>query len=201
MDIGQNFTNCNGLTQEVSMSKRDRIRGGEILYASHNLINSYFENALILITENNADGVFGVILNRPSRMPLREVFNISLDVPIEKRLFYSGGPVDEDMLVVLRLTESDSEDRKGKKILKDVELGGAWGSIENLVMTSEEEVRLFLGYAGWQEDQLWDELERERWLIYRGICSKEILTDWIEPAFEKRRDILKYLEEKDTGSS
>lgn len=183
------------------MKRIEKIRGGEILYASHRLNNSYFENAVILITENNADGIFGVILNRPSRMPLSEVFNIPLDVPIKERLFYSGGPVDEDMLVVLRIMDKHSEDRKGKKILKDVELGGAWGSIENLVMQSEEEVHLFLGYAGWQEEQLRDELERERWILYRGINSKEILSDWVEPVAEKRRDILNYLEEKNTGSS
>ncbi len=182
------------------MKVKDKINGGEILYASHVLNNSYFENAIILITENNEDGIFGVILNRPSRMPLSEVFNIPLDVPIQKRLLYSGGPMDEDMLLILRITNSqcddEFEDRKGKKILENVELGGAWGSIENIVISSEEEVHLFLGYAGWQEEQLQDELDRERWILYRGINSKEILTDWIEPITEKRREILKYLEEK-----
>lgn len=177
------------------MGYSNRIKGGELLYASHTLDGTYFENALILLVANNRDGVFGVILNRPSRMPLKEMFNIDFDLPITERLIYTGGPVDEDMLLTIRIHDN-SDTIGGIALSESVEYGGHWDSIKSILMSSEQEVRIFLGYAGWQEAQLDREISEGSWSLYRGINTQELLMDWYSSPYEKRRDIVKYLEEK-----
>jgi len=145
--------------------------------------------------DNNKDGVFGVILNRPSRMPLNEIFNVTFDVPITDHMIYSGGPMDDDMLLTLRI--HDDADLIGGIALSDtVEYGGQWESIETILMSDDRKVRMFLGYAGWKEDQLHGEIAEGSWTIYRGIDTQTVLEEWYTPLFEKRRDIIKYLEER-----
>lgn len=176
------------------MAKKMKIVGGEVLYASHQLDGTYFENALILLVANNSDGVFGVILNRPSRMPLTEIFNRSFDLPIRDRLIYAGGPMDDDMLLTLKI--HDGSDTNGGIALSDsVEYGGQWDSVETILQSDDRKVRTFLGYAGWREGQLDGEIEEGSWTIYRGINTEKLLTDWHEVLFEKRRDIASYLKE------
>ncbi len=175
------------------MGITDKIKGGEILYASHTLDGTYFENALILLVDNNSDGVFGVILNRPSRMPLKEIFNVSFDVPITDHIIYPGGPMDDDMLLTIRIHHG-TDSIGGIALTETVEYGGKWGSIERILMSDDQKVRMFLGYAGWTERQLQGEITEGSWTIYRGIDTERLLSDWYTPLFEKRRAIVAYLE-------
>ncbi len=155
------------------MIRTNAITGGEILYASHTLNGTYFENALILIVDKNSDGVFGVILNRPSRMPLNELFNVTFDVPITDHIVYSGGPMDDDMLLTLRI--HDIDDTLGGIPLSDrVEYGGQWESIETILMSDDLCVRIFLGYAGWKERQLNSEINEGNRTLYRQLNTQII---------------------------
>ncbi len=174
------------------MNSSNRIKGGELLYASHTLNGTYFENALILLVANNKDGVFGVILNRPSRMPLKEIFNITFDVPITDHLIYSGGPMDEDMLSTIRVHNSSTLNG-GIALSNRVEYGGQWSKMEDMLMSDDRSVRMFLGYAGWREQQLSDEISEGSWTLHRGADVEKVLNDWHTPLFQKRRDIEGYL--------
>lgn len=177
------------------MSIKQNIKGGEVLFASHTLAGTYFEDALILLVANNRDGVFGVILNRPSRMPLTEVFNKTFDIPVTDRIFYAGGPMDDDMLLTLKIHDG-SEVSDGIALSETVEYGGIWDSVETILQSDEAKVRTFLGYAGWREGQLDGEISEGSWTIYRGINTEKLLLDWQWNFLEKRRDIIAYLEEK-----
>ncbi len=176
------------------MLQENRIKGGEILFASHTLEGTYFENALILLIDNNRDGVFGVILNRPSHMPLSETFNYSFDLPITSRMLYIGGPVDEEMLLTLSLIDDPSESKGGMFVSDGVELGGTWENMEEIIMSDEKSVHIFLGYTGWSEKQLQEELAEGSWKLYKGFDTRKVLQDWCEPLALKRRDIEAYLE-------
>ena len=70
---------------------------GVVLQATDLLEGSYFEDAVILIAVHDENGSFGLMLNRPSHMPISEVFTPVPDMTDPKRPFYIGGPVDEDV--------------------------------------------------------------------------------------------------------
>ncbi len=175
---------------------KEIIKGGEILFASPSLEGTYFENAIILIIDKNVDGLFGVILNRASNMPVSEIFSIKLDIPITSRLIYIGGPVDDDMLLTLTIHDNDSQWRDGTLVSEQVELGGQWKDIDEIMMTDSKNVYLYLGYSGWQEDQLLEELDEGSWTLYHGINTREILKDWYNPIAIERQEIDNYLKEK-----
>ncbi len=175
-----------------------KIKAGDILFASHLLEGTDFQDVIVLIVDNNEDGIFGLILNRPSHMPISEIFNIKLPVEVKHRLVYMGGPVDEDMLLTIIIHPEEQTVRGGKRLSPTVEYGGKWESIQEIVESDDKSVRTFLGYTGWKERQLAGEINEGSWTLYHDIDTEQILTDWYEPLTVKRREILAYLDELGT---
>ncbi len=172
----------------------DTIEAGLVLHASKELDETYFENAVILIIITNSDGAFGLILNRGTHMPVAEVFDPAPRTAIKSRLFYLGGPVDEEALHMLRLVPDTGGD--GYPFVSGVELGGEWHSIESIVESSEVTNRLFLGYSGWGSGQLEDEISEGSWIVHKGINVQELLAAWLEPPLYSHDEIEEYLIQK-----
>ncbi len=172
-----------------------KIQAGDVLFASHLLEGTDFQDTIILIVDNNEDGVFGLIINRASHMPLSEIFNISLPVSVTTRLVYMGGPVDEDMLLTIVIHPEEQAVRDGKTLSPTVEYGGKWENLQEIVESDDKSVRTFLGYTGWKERQLHGEINEGSWTVYRDIDTEQLLTDWYEPLTIKRREMLAYLDE------
>ncbi len=152
-----------------------KLEEGMVLLASQSLGAGFFRDALILIVVHNKDGAFGLILNRAAQMPVKEVFDPVPDVAAKSRIFYIGGPVDEDALHILTLT--NSSDNNGYPFAPGVELGGSWDTIDELLETPEEECYLFLGYSGWGANQLEEELEEGSWILYDDIEIRPLLEE------------------------
>lgn len=167
--------------------------GGDVLYATVALDGSYFENALILIVDNNKDGLFGLILNRPSHMPIKELFNGIHGAPGDHRTIYSGGPVDEDMVLTLRIGINRPSGSDSKLIGDSIEYGTHWHSVDDLLTTTEEDVQIYLGYVGWRERQLDDEIREESWTLYKGIDSLQLLRSLDSTQLMERAEILSLL--------
>lgn len=176
-----------------------KINGGDVLFATLKLESSYFERALILIVDNNRDGIFGVILNRPSHMPLSELFTVDSDLSSVKRTIFSGGPMDEDMVLTLKIHKNAQTFTDGLAVSDLVEYGSHWHSIDDLLTSQEDEVYIYLGYAGWREQQLADEIKEGSWFLFRNINTKELLQEWFTPPFTEHKDILEYLKKKDAS--
>ncbi len=168
-----------------------KVQSGDILLAKPLLDGSYFQGAVILIVIFNEEGAFGLILNRSSVMPIREVFDPVPDVKVQRRQFFIGGRVDEESLHILRLVPHFSGE--GFPFTAGVELGGNWDSIEELLKTDEVNQRLFLGYTGWGKDQLEDEIDEGSWELFRSVDVKKVLKEWQNPPALKRDEIVKYL--------
>ncbi len=131
----------------------------------------YFKGAVVMLCEYKAEGTFGLILNKPSEMKVSEVVE---DFPGIGNLIYYGGPVQPNTLHYLH--------RRGDLIPDSIELdsGIFWGGdFEKLVFMletkqiSEDEIKFFYGYSGWEEGQLEHELESKSWFI--GNSTEEYL--------------------------
>lgn len=169
------------------------VRGGEILYASYTLDGTYFENALILLIENNSDGIYGVMVNRESAIPLNEVFAAVSEE--DERRVYIGGPVDEDMVFTIR-TGVDVPDAGERELVPGIFYGKAWKNSREMIESNESSVYLYLGYAGWKRAQFSEEIAEGSWQLYRSLNLSELLRKCQDGSFKKRRSIEAYLKEK-----
>jgi putative transcriptional regulator len=137
---------------------------GQLLLDSGQLTGSFFHRTVVLICQHDAEGAFGLILNRASEGKVGEILVADLPDSIKNQMLYVGGPVQPAALSYLYsdLFLSDAN------VLPNLSVGH---SLENLVELAEgysagREIRVFAGYAGWAAGQLDGEMKREAWLTH-----------------------------------
>ncbi|MBN8707393.1 MAG: YqgE/AlgH family protein [Bacteroidetes bacterium] len=144
---------------------------GTLLLAEPMLQDPNFKRTVILLCEHSETGSFGLVLNKELPLLLNEVLPEN-DLP-ELPLFL-GGPVQPDTLHVLHSA--------GEKITGAIEVAeGVWwgGEFEDiktklsLGLCNTTDFRFFLGYSGWAEEQLQDELDRGGWIL--GRCNSDYI--------------------------
>ena len=167
-----------------------RIKNGCILLSHENLLDPNFTVSIVLVCVYKKEGVFGLVLNRPSHMPLQEVFAIDSPTLIEQRPIYIGGPVNQESFHIIQLT--DKGVNNSFQIYPGVFLGGEWDSLESILLQNAKTTRIFLGYAGWGTGQLEQEILQGAWEVY-NINVEQFLYNWEEPLFTTLPEIRLYL--------
>ena len=151
------------------MPETQKYLKGQLLLDSGELSGSFFQRTVLLICQHDAEGAFGLILNKPTEMRVHEVVE---DFPVVDNLIFYGGPVQPNTLHYLH--------RRGDLLADSTEVkdGIYWGGdFERLIFLletkqiSQEEIRFFFGYSGWEKGQLTRELKDNSWFIGDGIMS------------------------------
>lgn len=158
-----------------------RLKDGCILLSREMLEDPNFKLTIVLICIYNKDGVFGLVCNRPSHMPLSEVFDVDPVYRTQKRNIYIGGPVQQETLHIIKLT--DKATKNAHRVAPNVYLGGDWDSLEAVLSDDIDTTRLFLGYSGWAANQLEMEIRAGAWEVY-NIDLEKFLIQWQEPLFQ-----------------
>ncbi len=146
------------------MPQRTRSLKGQLLLDGGGLGGSYFHQSVVLVCEHNAEGAFGVVLNRPTESRMESIIQQDLPTRLAGELVYGGGPVAPQSLCYL--FAQLGPERTG--VLENLSLGH---DMEELVELSrgwpeEHPLRVFQGYAGWAPGQLDDELKRDAWITH-----------------------------------
>ena len=143
---------------------------GKVLISEPFLYDEMFGRSVILLVDHSTDGTMGLVLNKPLPLSLNDVlkeFKDISNIPI-----YKGGPLSTDTLFYLH-TLKDVED--SLQIGKGVYLNGDFEAIRRYILQGNDidgKIRFFLGYSGWEHDQLCQEIEENTWLIgSTGISS------------------------------
>lgn len=138
---------------------------GRILLASPLLNDYHFSRTVILMVNHEEDGDMGVILNRDFR------YHISLNelVPELKEMpaipVFKGGPVGRDTMFFIH----DIEDIKDSLPLGNgLFLNGDFSQMIHYIKSGnpiKEKARFYLGYSGWEKDQLQEEMKENTWIV------------------------------------
>lgn len=160
---------------------------GKLLIAEPSILNdSSFNRAIILITEFTANNYVGFIFNRPLKYTINDLLpDIVCDFTI-----YQGGPVEQDNLYfVHRVPDLIPE---SIEVDKGVYWGGNFESLKHLLnegLIESDELRFFLGYSGWEKEQLSNELSSNSWFIsendFENIFSSENESLWRNKLIQK----------------
>jgi len=137
------------------------------LIAMPNMADPNFSRSLTYICEHNERGALGVVVNRPTTMTLKSLFE-HIEIPLEDPTWaqtpvYFGGPVQVDRGFVLHRPAGTWQStlavnsQIGLTTSRDIlqAVGKGEGPAEILVS---------LGYAGWAPGQLEQELSQNSWL-------------------------------------
>ncbi|NPC97566.1 YqgE/AlgH family protein [Nocardioides sp. zg-DK7169] len=139
---------------------------GMLLVASPELIDPNFAETVVLLLDVDPEGALGVVLNRPSPVPVADVLPEWSAAVAEPELLFEGGPVGPDGALALALSEGAADDQPVgfQPVLGDLGMVDLDAPVE-LVRDQLRELRIFAGYAGWGAAQLAEEIAEGSWYV------------------------------------
>jgi len=142
---------------------------GRLLISEPSLQDFYFNRSVILLADHSDKGSFGLIINKPVKVKLKEITSElpGIDAPV-----FLGGPVKTDNIFYLHTKGEIVPD--SLKIMEGLYWGGDIRLINDLIqnkLITSDDIRFFIGYSGWASKQLDRELKEDSWIVSRTDAS------------------------------
>jgi putative AlgH/UPF0301 family transcriptional regulator len=138
---------------------------GKLLVASRGLGDPHFARTVILLVHYDENGAVGLVLNRRTDVPLSQVLDLKAAKDRTDPV-YIGGPVEPS--AVLALFKSSAKIEKAENIFGGVYLISDKGLFEKTISARPDPnlFHVYLGYAGWTQDQLRTEVQLGAWFVF-----------------------------------
>lgn len=136
---------------------------GKLLISEPFLMDPNFQRSVILISDYQDEGTVGFVLNHPSLLLLRDLVP---EMPDAEFPVYLGGPVATDTVHFIHRCYDKLND--GVEISKGIYWGGNFEALKILINTNSikpDEIKFFIGYSGWAENQLQSEIKENTWIV------------------------------------
>jgi len=150
---------------------------GKLLVASRDLADPNFAQTVILLVHSDDQVVVGLILNRRTDVALSRVLEGLPGAKERSDRAYLGGPVE--VPAVFALLQSPAKVEGAEHIFSGVYLISTKTLLQQtLVARPDPQVfHVYLGYAGWANDQLREEVELGAWFIFPADTSAVFNSD------------------------
>jgi putative transcriptional regulator len=151
----------------------EKLQKGQLLIAEPSIIGDLsFNRSVILLADHTEEGSVGFILNKPLKYTIKDLLpEIEANFKI-----YNGGPVEQDNLYFIHnvphLIPNSIEISNG------IFWGGDFELTKDLInkgLVKKKNIRFFLGYTGWDSEQLETEMLSNSWILTRNIYENKIL--------------------------
>ena len=155
------------------MPEKETFLKGQLLLDSGQLRGSFFQRTVVLICQHDAEGAFGLVLNRTSGNSVGEMIVADLPEPLKECPLYVGGPVQPEALSFLHSDAFMAD----ANVMPNLSLGHSLDALMEIgeALSPTRKIKLFAGYAGWSPGQLEDEMKRKAWL--KHPASLELVFD------------------------
>ncbi|HLF53523.1 YqgE/AlgH family protein [Flavobacterium sp.] len=151
----------------------EKLKKGHLLVAEPSIIGDLsFNRSVILLADHNSDGSIGFIINKPLKYTINDLIP-EIDASFK---IYNGGPIEQDNLYFIHnipelITNSI-------EISNGIYWGGDFELTKDLInegKIKEDNIRFFLGYTGWDAEQLESEMQSNSWIIAENIYQNKII--------------------------
>ena len=148
-------------------------RKGNLLLAQPNImLDDVFARTVILLSRHNEDGTVGFTMNKPTDYTLSDF----VDGITVVHSVYDGGPLEQDSLYFVHRVPDLIE--RSTPISDGLYWGGDFDSVQshlNAGRISQDDIRFFLGYSGWEYSQLDQEIYEDTWLVIENKDAEALL--------------------------
>jgi putative transcriptional regulator len=149
-----------------------KLQAGNLLLSAPFLNDENFVRSVILLCEHEDQGSFGFVINKLSILNLGDLVK---DLSFLDCEVFVGGPVEQNTLHFIYFGAQLLQD--SKPLGEEIWWGGDFSTLVQLLKSHQLEVnqvRFFLGYSGWDDGQLQEELAEDTWVVYSGATTSTI---------------------------
>jgi putative transcriptional regulator len=149
---------------------------GNILISEPFLQDVYFQRAVVLLVEHNTLSSIGFVLNKKTGLWVNDFFDGFDEIP--RIPIYLGGPVSPDHLFFIHSLGNFIPD--SVQIGDNLYFDGDFEALRYYLLSGKpihENVKFFLGYSGWTENQLYGEIKQDSWLVSRSTNRNIMLAE------------------------
>ena len=152
---------------------------GRLLVATPLLGDPNFRRTVVLIVEDEPEeGTLGVVLNRPTEVPVGQVLESWTDLVTGPSVVFRGGPVAPNSALALAIVPGDDEP-VGWRALDGSAVMSRIGLVDldappQLLAGGIASLRVFAGYAGWGPGQLQAEIDEGAWYVLSGRARRRV---------------------------
>jgi len=160
----------------------EQLASGILLISDPFLKDPNFLRTVVFLCEHQNEGSFGFVVNKPMGLTLQDVVTEAegLLIPLA-----DGGPVQKDTLHFLHRRPDLIEG--GVEVTDHIFWSGDFAQTLSLLKSGElpaSDIRFFIGYSGWGESQLQQEIDDKSWITRLAkndlIFNEEIESIWKE---------------------
>jgi putative transcriptional regulator len=146
------------------MPEKPKYLKGQLLLDSGQLRGSFFQRTVVIICQHDAEGAFGLVLNRTTGNKVGEMIVADLPDALKGCPLYLGGPVQPSALSFLH-SDAFVPDAN---VIPNLSLGHSLDALVDIgdSFSPTRKIKMFAGYAGWSPGQLEDEMKRKAWLTH-----------------------------------
>ena len=137
---------------------------GKVLIADPSLADDYFSRSVIVLAEHNEEETIGFVLNKIVSVQLDEIIP---NFPKFKATVSMGGPVAPNSIHFIHTVGNIIPETK--RINSNLYWGGDFNAVTNLISQGKitsQQIRFFLGYSGWGQNQLATEIKEKSWVAW-----------------------------------
>ncbi|MBV9384659.1 MAG: YqgE/AlgH family protein [Streptosporangiaceae bacterium] len=155
---------------------------GRLLVATPLLGDPNFRRAVVLIVEHEvAEGTLGVVLNRPTKIPVGQVLEPWTELVTGPSVVFKGGPVAPNSALALALVPGKDEPL-GWRALDGAPALARLGLVDldappRLLAPAIQSLRVYAGYAGWGPGQLRSEIDEGAWYVLNAEPADVFFTE------------------------
>jgi putative transcriptional regulator len=150
----------------------DAVVPGVFLYAAPGVhAGSFTESVVLLVQHDEKEGSLGLIVNRPTRLSVREAIPPLGEVKDLELALYFGGPVQPE--AILALVRPSKPPDGALRVLPDVYFSTEMDVVKEAARRPDaaSRLRVYAGYAGWAPGLLDAELRQGAWIVAPGRAA------------------------------
>jgi putative transcriptional regulator len=163
-----------GISGKAGQEDQSKQSQGLFLAASRSLSDPLFANSVVLMLPIKESPLLaGLIVNKPTRVPLRDLFADSPALQKRDATAYFGGPVDVQVGARSAIFRSEKPPKNATLVFGDVYVTFDPGTIAALVENVQQAsvLRVFVGRAQWAPAQLQNEMAKGAWYGVRSDAN------------------------------
>ena len=151
----------------------DELRG-QLLVAAPSLLDSNFARTVVAVLDHSAEGALGVVLNRPSDVPVLDILPSWHGLAAPPALVHVGGPVSPSAAICIARSGAVVPAAGFAPLPAAGAVGDATpGALGTVDLEADPDdlgrylnaLRIYAGYAGWAAGQLDAEVDNQDWFV------------------------------------